>query len=334
MKKFIECVPNFSEGVNQQTIEAIASAIRNVAGVSLLHQDSGVAANRTVYTFAGEMQAVFEAAYQAIKVATELIDMQIHKGEHPRIGACDVCPFVPISGISMEELIITTERFAQKVAQELNVPIFLYEYSAKSENRKNLANHRIGNYEALERRIVEKRWLPDFGSFNAKSGATVMGARNFLVAYNINLNSTAANLAQEIAYDLRSLGRPIGKENGKTIYQKGQLEHVKAIGWYIEDFKRAQVSINLTNYKETSLASVFETTKAIAKNYGLEVTGSELIGLIPKQALLEAGKYYVKNASADEESQLNAAIKFLGLDELKPFDYKKRVLEYVIDKKH
>lgn len=327
----IECVPNISEGVNQATIKAIAEAIKKVKGVSLLHIDPGVDANRTVYTFAGEVEAVFEAAFSAIKLAIELIDMQSHFGKHPRIGACDVCPFVPISGISTEELVELTEQFAQKVSEELKLPIFLYEHSAKKENRRNLAHHRIGNYEALEERIKEKKWLPDFGSYRAKSGGTVMGVRNYLIAYNINLKSKDVDIAKEIAYDLRSLGRPIGKKDGKTIYQKGRLQHLKAIGWYIEDYQRAQVSTNLTNYLETPLHLVYESCRELAKKYAVEVSGSELIGLIPKNALLAAGRFYSSREDLSEQQMIKNAVNKLGLDELKPFDFKKRVLEYLID---
>ncbi|MEX2379185.1 MAG: glutamate formimidoyltransferase, partial [Vicingaceae bacterium] len=224
MKPIIECVPNFSEGEDETTIAAIAAAIKSVEGVQLLHQDSGKAANRTVYTFAGEVHLVFEAAYRAIAVAVERIDMRKQNGEHPRIGACDVCPFIPISGISLKELIPLTKSFAEKVNRDFNIPIYLYEESASSEKRKNLAKHRQGQYEGLEKRIKSGKWLPDYGSFNPKFGGCVMGARNFLVAYNINLNTTNAKTAQEIAYDLRELGRPIGKENGKTIYKPGKLK--------------------------------------------------------------------------------------------------------------
>lgn len=328
--KLIECIPNFSEGVNKETLQAIANAIKSVKGVKLLHQDSGIAANRTVFTFAGEIDAVFEAAYQAIKTSSELIDMRKHKGEHPRIGACDVCPFVPISGISLNELVPKVNSFAQKVSKELNIPIYLYEASAISEKRRNLANHRIGNYEALEERTSSKKWLPDFGDYNAKTGGTVMGARNFLVAYNINLNTTDSKIAQEIAYDLRELGRPIGKQNGKTLYQAGELKKVKAIGWYIKDFDRAQVSINLVDYKITSLYQVFKTTERLSKSYNIEVTGSELIGLIPLEAILACGQSFLNHKEATEKDLIESAIKGLGLSELNTFEPAKRILEYVL----
>ena len=327
----IECIPNFSEGSNIETLNEIAKTIQSVKGVKLLHQDSGVAANRTVFTYAGEVDAVFEATYKAIQVATKSIDMQIQKGEHPRIGACDVCPFVPISGIKMNELVDKVSAFGEKVSNELDIPIFLYEESAKSENRKNLAKHRVGGYEELQNRITTKNWLPDFGKFNATTGGTVMGARNYLVAYNINLNTKDAKIAQEIAYDLRELGRPIGKESGRTIYQPGKLQKVKAIGWYIEDFSIAQVSINLTDYQTTSLYEVFETTKELAEKYGVRVSGSELIGLLPKDALLETGKRYAKNKGLQEQEYIQLAVNKLGLSNLLPFEPNLRILEYVMN---
>jgi glutamate formiminotransferase/formiminotetrahydrofolate cyclodeaminase len=329
--KIIECIPNFSEGANQETLAKIARSINSVEGVTLLHQDSGVAANRTVFTYAGEVEAVFKATYNAIRVATEAIDMQTQQGEHPRIGACDVCPFVPISGITMDELITKVQAFAEKVSKELGVPIFLYEESAKSATRRNLAKHRVGGYEALEKRMADKKWLPDFGKFNPKTGGTVMGARNFLVAYNINLNTKDAAIAQEIAYDLRELGRPMGKDNGKTIYQPGLLKKVKAIGWYIEDFGIAQVSINLTDYKTTSLYDVFETAKQLAAKHGVEVTGSELIGLLPKEALVKTGKQYAQQEDWTEKEYISLAEDHLGLAELFPFDPNLRILEYVMN---
>lgn len=329
--KIIECIPNFSEGSNQSTLAKIAQAIESSENVKLLHQDAGVAANRTVFTYAGEVEAVFEATFEAIKVASKLIDMRNHKGEHPRIGACDVCPFVPISGISMQELIQMLNAFAKKVADELAIPIFLYEESASDESRRNLAKHRVGDYKQLENRITSKKWLPDFGKFNPTTGGTVMGVRNLLVAYNINLNTIDPKIAQEIAYDLRELGRPIGKKNSKTIYQPGLLKEVKAIGWYIKDFDIAQVSINLTDYKSTSLFDVFETTKQLAIKYGVEVTGSELIGLVPKEALLTTGKSYSGIIKKSEQELTQLAVDKLGLAELAPFDPKKRILEYVLN---
>ncbi len=330
----IECVPNFSEGQDPKVIEVIAESIRSTPEVKLLHQDSGFSAHRTVYTFAGELDAVFEAAFKAIQVADQLIDMRQHKGEHPRIGACDVCPFVPVSGITLEELIPHTLRFAERVAHTFGFPVFLYEASATSEERRNLAKHRIGNYEALENRMQKGLAQPDFGqSFNPKFGGMVCGARNFLVAYNINLNTKDVEIAKEIAYDLRALGRPVGKKDGRTVYQKGLMPHVKAIGWYIPEFEMAQVSINITDYKQAPIHEVFENTKKIATKYQTETRGSELIGLIPKEAILAAGEYYNQQKGATEKEKIESSIKGLGLNYLVPFDPNKRILEYVLFQK-
>ncbi len=333
MPRIIECIPNISEGANPDLLNKLSLSISAVKGVKLLHKDSGVAANRTVFTFVGEAEAVFNAAFALIQLVALEIDMKQHHGEHPRIGACDVCPFVPISGIELKELIPMVESFAMRVHQAFNIPIYFYEASATKPKRKNLAQHRIGDYEGLERRILSKKWLPDLGdTFNPKSGAIVMGARNFLVAYNINLNSKDAGLAQEIAYDLRELGRPIGKENGKTIYKAGALKKVKAIGWYIDDFKKAQVSINLVDYKTTPVHKVYETTKKIANKYGVEISGSELIGLIPKDALFTAGSFYNNDLiNATEDELIQSSIIGLGLNDLRPFDPNKRILEYVMN---
>lgn len=332
VKKIIECIPNFSEGQNKSTLATIAKAIESIEGVKLLHQSTGYSANRTVFTFAGEMDAVFEAAFQAIKVAYELIDMGSQKGTHPRIGACDVCPFVPISGISMEELITESKRFSKRLNDTFNIPIFLYEESASKPNRKNLANHRIGGYEELEQRINERKSIPDFGySFNPRFGGMVCGARNFLVAYNINLSTKDDGIAQEIAYDLRELGKPVDKKNGKTIYKPGKLKAVKAIGWYIPEFELAQVSINLIDYKVSPIHEVFESTKEIAAKYGVTLKGSELIGLIPKQAMLDAGIFYSEASIKSEQELMNLAVEKLGLNSLEEFDLSKRILELALN---
>lgn len=331
MKQLIECVPNFSEGQDQSTIAAIAAAIQSVEGVKLLHQDSGFAAHRTVYTFAGEVKAVMEAAYRAIEVAVKKIDMRKHQGVHPRVGACDVCPFIPISGIRIEELVPLVDRLAQRLAQDFNIPIFLYERNASSAKRTNLAQHRIGNYENLKNRMDKGLWEADYGFYNARFGACVMGARDFLIAYNINLNIKDAKIAHEIAQDIRELGRPIGKENGKTIYQPGKLKHLKAIGWFIEEFQMAQVSTNLINFRETPIHVVFETTKELAKKYQVEVKGSELIGLIPKDCLLAAGNFY-HNGNASEEEKIQLAVKKLGLSSLEEFNMEDRIIEFALKK--
>ncbi len=332
MKNLIECIPNFSEGQDPKVIKALAHAIQSVEGVYLLHQDTGFAAHRTVFTFAGEANAVIEAAYRAIKLAHEQINMRKHQGEHPRIGACDVCPFVPISGISQAELIPLVNQLAARLHQDFKMPIFFYEENASSIFRRNLARHRIGNYEALEKRMNSQEWPADLGKqFHPTFGGLVMGVRNFLVAYNINLNTQDAKLAQEIAYDLRELGRPLEVVKGKKTFKAGELKYVKAIGWYIKDFERAQVSINLTNYQKTPLHQVFESCKKIAARYDLSVTGSELIGLIPKEALITAGKYFNERANATEKELIESAVEALGLSEFKPFEVRKRVLEYVLE---
>jgi glutamate formiminotransferase/formiminotetrahydrofolate cyclodeaminase len=327
MATLIECVPNFSEGRNAKTIQTIGQAIAGESGVRLLHTDSNFSAHRTVYTFAGPAEAVILAAYKAIQVAAETVDMRKHRGEHPRIGACDVCPFIPISGISSAELQVLVREFAEKCSKDFNMPVFLYEDSARVAERKNLGNHRRGEYEGLENRLQTGRWKADFGEqFNPASGGMVTGVRNFLIAYNINLNTTDAAIAKEIAFDLRELGRPIAREDNKIIYKPGKLKKVKAIGWYIADFDKAQVSVNLTDFRTTSLFQVFDTTSQLAQEYGVKVTGSELIGLIPKAALMpNAGK-----PDATEEQVLESAVKYLGLDELAPFELNKRVLEYVL----
>lgn len=329
----IECVPNFSEGQNAIVIQKIADAIASVQGVKLLHRDSGHSAHRTVYTFAGEMEMVFSAAYRAIEVASEWIDMRKHNGEHPRIGACDVCPFVPISGITVEELVPYTLQFAEKVSKDFNIPIFLYEHSASDPARRNLAKHRIGNYEALNDRMKDGIAVPDYGhSFNPTFGGMVCGARPFLVAYNVNLDTTDVNIAKEIAYDLRELGRPFIDEQGKKKFRKGLMPAVKAIGWYIPEFKMAQVSINIVDFKRAPIHEVFENCKVLAQKYGVETRGSELIGLIPKEAILVAGSFYSEGKMLSDEDKIKTAIKQMGLNYLVPFDPNKRLLEYVLNK--
>ena len=255
----IECVPNFSEGKDLKIVDAIANAIQQTGGVALLHQDGNAAANRTVFTFAGDPDAVFKAAYAAIEVAVQKIDMRQQKGEHPRIGACDVCPFVPISGITQDELNEKVKAFGKVISADFKMPVFFYEDTAVSPDRINLAHHRKGDYEQLENRMRTNEWPADHGPYNAQTGGTVMGVRPFLVAYNINLNSKDANIAKEIAYDLRASGRP--KKAAKSLLPNPmRLEKVKAIGWYIKDFDRAQVSINLTDYRTTSLYKVFKSS--------------------------------------------------------------------------
>lgn len=349
--KLIECVPNFSEGRDLNIIEKIASVIRNSEGVKLLDVDPGKATNRTVITFVGEPESVVNAAFLAIKTASELIDMSKHKGEHPRMGATDVCPFIPVSDITMEETIEWSKKLAEKVGTELNIPVYLYEYAASKPERKNLATIRSGEYEGLEAKLSDPEWTPDFGDakFNSRAGATVIGARDFLVAYNINLNTTSVKKANEVAFDVRENGRPkrendnpTGKimldENGEQLRIPGTLKSVKAIGWYIEEYGIAQVSMNLTNINETPLHIAFDEVMKSAESRGLRITGSELIGLVPKKVLVDAGKYFLLNQERSigipEEDIISIAVKTLGLGELKPFDYKQKIIEYLIEDDH
>lgn len=316
MEPIIECVPNFSEGKNQFVIDSIANAIREVEGVKLLHIDSGEAANRTVYTFIGTPQSVFDAAFNAIKVASQLIDMQSHQGVHPRIGACDVCPFIPIKNISLEELISMHSEFAKRVAEELKIPVYLYENSALKSERKNLAWIRKGEYENLAKKMQQDDFIPDMGEpkFNAKSGILITGVRNFLIAYNINLATLDVSIAQKIASIIR--------EKSQT-----GLKGVRAIGWYLEDYDRVQVSTNIVDYSQTSIFEVFEKVKKLAKLHNTMVTGSELIGLIPLAAISKPTKNEISL-----EKKVALALKELGLDDLKPFIASERVLELAIAK--
>lgn len=345
MKKILECVPNFSEGRDKKILDAIAESIRKIKNVKLLDVDAGVATNRTVFTFAGEPNAVKDAAFEAIKTASELIDMRFQKGEHPRIGATDVCPFIPISGISIEECIELAKELAKKVGDELQIPIYLYEHAATSSQRKNLAEIRKGEYEGLEKKLEDPNWKPDFGpaKFNPKSGATVIGVRDFLIAYNVNLNTKDKSLANEIAFRIREQGRAkrdangniLKDENGESIKIPGTLKFVKAVGWVIEEYNRAQVSINLTNYKITPPHIAFEECVKEAITLGLKITGSELIGLIPKEAMLMAGKFYLKqqgkNVILPESKLIELAINSLGLNDVSKFDAKKKIIENVLE---
>jgi glutamate formiminotransferase/formiminotetrahydrofolate cyclodeaminase len=333
--QLIECVPNFSEGRNQNTLNAIRDAIESVDGVTLLHQDSGEAANRTVYTFAGNPEAVIDAAFEAAKVASELIDMSNQKGEHPRIGALDVCPFVPIKGITKEELLPLVEQFAKRLNEELFIPVFMYEESARTAERRNLSNHRLGSYEGLKEKMDTHRWASDYGAtFNPKSGGTVCGVRNFLLAYNINLETKDLMLAKRIAYSLRESAWPKSLSYELEANNALKLKAVKAIAWYIEDFDKVQVSINLTNFQQTPLWKVYEACKGLATQFGTEVSGSELIGLIPLNALLDCGKFYHKNPEdATEKELIQSSIKGLGLSDISPFKAEDRVLEYQLEKR-
>ena len=348
MNQIIECVPNFSEGRNQEVINEISEAISNTKGVHLLNVDPGQATNRTVMTFVGDPDSVISAAFNAIKTASEKIDMSKHSGEHPRFGATDVCPLIPVSNITFDELIPYAEKLAKKVSEELNIPIYLYEHAAREDKRRNLANVRSGEYEGLNKKINSKEWKPDFGSsFNKKSGATAIGVRDFLIAYNINLNTKSTRLANAIAFDVREKGRIKRKGHpviGEIVYDKngnpdtipGSLKHVKAIGWYIEEFCIAQISMNLTNITETPIHTVFEEVVKKANARGASVTGSELVGLIPLKSMIDAGKYFLKKQNRSigipEEDIIKIAIESLGLNQVKTFDPNKNIIEYYLDK--
>ena len=354
MQQLIECVPNISEGSDIDKINTIANVVETINGVKLLNVDPGKATNRTVITFVGEPKNVIEAAYLLIQKAQELIDMRTHKGEHPRMGATDVCPLVPISNISMKEVTKWAHILSKKVGEGLNIPVYCYENAALNKERKNLANCRSGEYEGLSKKINTKNWKPDFGpcEFNgsvAKSGATAISSRDFLVAYNINLNTTSTRKANSVAFDIREAGRikRVGnKINGKVIKDKdgaplrttGLFKSVKGIGWYIEEYGVAQISYNLTDINISPLHHVFDKTCEQATKRGLRVTGSELIGLVPKKVLIDAGKYFLtkqnRSKGISEKEIIKIAIKSLGLDELAPFITKDRIIEYMIEKKN
>ena len=342
--KLIECVPNFSEGKNQDIIDSITSEISSVSDVKLLDVDPGKDTNRTVVTFVGEPESVVEAAFLAISKASELIDMTNHKGAHPRMGATDVCPLIPIKGVTVDECIAYSHKLAQKVAQKLNIPIFMYEKSAKSKERQNLANIRKGEYERMEKKIQSKNWKPDYGKkFNIKSGVTAIGVREFLIAYNINLNTSDKKLASDIALDIREAGRAKRDKKGKILRDKndaiikvpGSLKSVKGVGWYLEEHNIAQVSMNLVDYKTTSIHQTFEEVREQAQKRGMRVTGSELVGLIPMDALLDAGRYFLtkqnKSTGVSNNQLIHIAVKSLGLDEMYPFNKSEKIIEYLID---
>ena len=345
MPALIECVPNFSEGRNPETIRRITERIESVAGATLLHVDPGKATNRTVVTFAGDPDAVVEAAFRAIAAAAELIDMRQHHGEHPRMGATDVCPLVPISGISMEETAEHAKRLAERVGRELGIPVYLYEAAQPDPARKSLAVIRAGEYEGLAARITQPAWKPDFGpaEFNPRAGATVIGARGFLVAYNVNLNTTSTRRANAVAFDVREAGRPkreghpltgkvVTSADGTPVNVPGTLKAVKAIGWYIEEYGVAQVSMNLTDLAVTPIHAAFEEVSRSAEARGMRVTGSELVGLVPLQAMLDAGRHFLRkqqrSLGVPDAEIIHIAVKSLGLDELAPFKPAERIIEY------
>ncbi|MDA3942376.1 MAG: glutamate formimidoyltransferase [Bacteroidetes bacterium] len=345
MKKLIECVPNFSEGVDMSIIKQITDQIESVEGVSLLDVDPGVATNRTVVTMVGTPDEVIEAAFLAVKKASELIDMRKHKGEHPRMGATDVCPLIPVANITMDETVEYARKLAERIGDALNISVYCYENAALKAERRNLANCRSGEYEGLADKLSDPTWKPDFGpsKLNAKAGATAVGARDFLVAFNVNLNTTSTRRANSIAFDVRERGRvkreghPItGKivkdEQGNPVHVPGTLKSVKAIGWFIEEYGVAQISMNLTNISITPVHIAFDEVCRKADARGIRVTGSELVGLIPLKAMLDAGKYFLakqqRSLGVDEAELIKIAIKSMGLDELKPFVPQEKIIEY------
>jgi glutamate formiminotransferase / formiminotetrahydrofolate cyclodeaminase len=348
MQKLIECVPNFSEGRDQNVIRQITGAIESVDGISLLDVDPGASTNRTVVTLVGSPDEAVEAAFQAIKTAAELIDMRKHKGAHPRMGATDVCPFIPVSNVGWEEAIACANRLAKRVGDELKIPVYLYERAAKNKSRSNLSVIRAGEYEGFFEKIRQPQWKPDFGPdvFNEKSGATVIGVRDFLVAYNVNLNTKSVRRANSVAFDVREQGRvktedgtpwgkPVLDANSEPIRIPGMLKHVKAIGWFVKEYGIAQVSMNLTNIEETPLHAAFDACCESAIRRGLRVTGSEVVGMVPKKCLVDAGRYFLRkqqwSEGTSEEELIDVAIRSMGLSELKPFDPKEKVIEFKIE---
>jgi len=348
--RIIECVPNFSEGRNMQIIKQITDVIESVEGVKLINVDPGKATNRTVVTFVGSPDEVCEAAFLAAKKATEVIDMSKHSGAHPRFGAMDVCPLIPVANISMEETTEFARKLAKRIGEELHYPVYCYEFAAQFPERKNLANVRSGQYEGLPQKLANPAWKPDFGPavFVPKTGATAVSARNFLIAYNINLNTTSTRRANAVAYDIREKGRPVregnpvtGKikldKNGKEIWQQGTLKSVKAIGWYIQEYGIAQISVNLTDISVTPMHIAFDEVCKKAQERGLRVTGSELVGVAPLKAFIDAGKYFLKkqqrSCGISDKEIIKIAVKSLGLDDLAPFNPNEKIIEYLIDEK-
>ena len=348
--RLIECVPNFSEGRDESIIKSITSVVETIEGVKLLDVDPGKATNRTVVTFVGSPEKVIEAAFLAIKKASELIDMSKHSGEHPRMGATDVCPLIPISNITIEETIEYAKKLAQRVAKELNIPTYLYEEAATKPERRNLSTIRSGEYEGLAKKLKNPQWQPDFGEakFNPKSGATVIGVRDFLIAYNVNLNTKSTKKANSVAFDVREQGRikrigdpitgeVVKDEKGNSVRETGSLKHVKAIGWFIQEFDIAQISMNLTNYKETPLHIAFEEVVKKSDERGLRVTGSEIVGMVPLKVMKDAGIYFLKKQvrshGVSEKELIHIAVKSLGLDELYKFEPDKKIIEYALDNK-
>ncbi|NQV41317.1 MAG: glutamate formimidoyltransferase [Candidatus Marinimicrobia bacterium] len=348
MQKIVECVPNFSEGHDLALIEKITSAISQVEGVTLLDVDPGADTNRTVVTFVGDPEAAVEAAFQGIKRASELIDMRKHSGAHARMGATDVCPFIPVSNMTMEECAELSRILGKRVGEELNIPVYLYEYSAATPERENLATIRAGEYEGLSEKLKDPHWKPDFGKaeFNARSGATVMGARKFLIAYNVNLNTRDTKKATDIALEIREAGRNardpitnkfIRDENGVPTTRLGSLKAVKAVGWYIDEYSMAQISMNLVDMEVTPFHIAFDEVVKEANLRGLRVSGSELVGLIPLSAMLDAGKYFLKkqnsSTAVSNAELIRIAIQSMGLNEIAPFNPQERIIEYQLGSK-
>ncbi|MCB0805839.1 MAG: glutamate formimidoyltransferase [Bacteroidales bacterium] len=353
MKQLIECVPNISEGRDENIIKQVTDVVETVEGVRLIDVDPGKATNRTVITMVGTPEEVCEAAFRLVKKASELIDMKKHHGEHPRFGATDVCPLVPVANITMEETIEYARKLAERIGKELHIPVYCYEFAALKPERKNLANCRKGEYEGLKEKLSNEQWKPDFGpaEFNEtvkKTGVTAVGARNFLVAYNVNLNTTSTRRANSIAFDVRERGRvkregdPLtGKivvdAKGNKVYEPGMLKSVKAIGWFIEEYGVAQISMNLTDITVTSVHEAFDAVEERAHARGLRVTGSELVGVIPLKAMLDAGKHYLRKQNRSvgipDREIIKIAVKSLGLDELTPFDPDKKIIEYILEDK-
>jgi glutamate formiminotransferase / formiminotetrahydrofolate cyclodeaminase len=349
-KKIIECVPNFSEGRNMGIIKQITGVIESVEGVTLLDVDPGKDTNRTVVTFVGNPDAVSEAAFLSVKKASEIIDMSKHHGEHPRMGATDVCPFVPVSGITMEETVRYARKVAERIGTELGIPVYCYENAASKEERRDLANCRSGEYEGLRKKFSDPSWKPDFGPavFNERSGATAVGARDFLVAFNVNLNTTSVRLANEIAFDVREKGRPkregdpvngkiVRDQNNEKVMIPGSLKSVKAIGWYIEEYGITQISMNLTNISVTPVHFAFDEVCRKADSRGVRVTGSELVGLIPLKALLDAGRYFLgkqlRSSGVSDDELIKIAVKSMGLNDIHLFKPDEKIIEYVMEGK-
>lgn len=349
-KKIIECVPNFSEGQDLSVIKQITDVIESVKGIKLLDVDPGKDTNRTVVTFVGDPDSVAEAAFLAVKRASEIIDMSKHHGAHPRMGATDVCPFIPVSGITMEETVLVAHKVAARIGNELGIPVYCYENAANKPDRRNLASCRAGEYEGLKKKLSDPEWNPDFGPavFNEKSGVTAVGARDFLVAFNVNLNTTSTRRANAIAYDVREKGRPMregdpvtGKiakdDKGEKIMIPGSLKSVKAIGWYIEEYGIAQISMNLTNISVTPVHVAFDEVARKADDRGLRVTGSELVGLIPLKSLLDAGRYYLakqhRSSGVSDDELIKIAIRSLGLNDIYQFIPEEKIIEFVMNQK-